>query len=183
MSAEKVELKTERLLLRPFRPDDVDDTLAVASDSEWATFLPLVPQPYTRRDAEEFVARQILRSWDTNPGWAIVMEGRVVGSIALRVDVTHETAELAYAISRDNWGKGLMPEAARAVLEWGFTEFSLAKVYATADLRNQRSWRVMKKLGMTREGVLRCHRKGRGERVDEVYYGLLRGEWEERNRK
>jgi RimJ/RimL family protein N-acetyltransferase len=50
-SNEAVELRTERLVLRPFRPEDVDDSLAVASDIEWSRHLPAVPQPYTRRDA------------------------------------------------------------------------------------------------------------------------------------
>jgi RimJ/RimL family protein N-acetyltransferase len=178
---EPVELRTERLLLRPFRLDDVDDVFEYASNRPWARFLPLMPQPYTRRDAEEFVARQVLRSWDTNPGWAIVTEGNVIGSIALRVDKSHEIGELAYTIGRDYWGKGLMPEAARAVMVWGFTERGLAKVYAWADARNKRSLRVMEKLGMTREGVLRSHRKARDERVDAAYYGILREEWEEQH--
>ena len=47
-----------------------------------------------------------------------------------------------------------MPEAAGAVIDWGFGERALAKISARADLRNRRSWRVMEKLGMTREGVL-----------------------------
>ena len=81
----------------------------------------------------------------------------------------HETAELGF------WGQGLVPEAARAVVEWGFKERALAKVFARADARNTNSQRVMEKLGMTREGLLRSHVKGRGERID-VYYGVLRDE-------
>ena len=174
---EPVELKTERLLLRPFRLEDVDDSFAVASDREWAKYLPAAPQPYKRRDAEEFVARQLLRSWDTNPGWALVTESRVVGSIALTVNVQNESGELAYAIQRDQWGNGLMAEAARAVVEWGFKERGLAKIFAKADLRNRQSWRVMEKLGMTREAVLRSEVKARDGRADDVYYGVLREEW------
>ena len=49
-----------------------------------------------------------------------------------------------------------MPEAGRAVMDWGFERYGLHKVWAQADLRNRRSWRVMEKLGMTREGVLRA---------------------------
>ena len=171
--SERIELTTERLLLRPFRLEDVDDAFAVASDSEWARYLPDVPQPYTRRDAEEFVARQLMRSWNTNPGWAIVIEGRVIGTITIQVDGRHEIAELAYAISRDHWGRGLMTESARAVTEWAFSERGFAKVWANTDAGNSRSVRVMEKLGMTREGVLRSHRLVRGERRDEVCYGLL----------
>ena len=53
---ERVELRTERLLLRPFELSDVEDVLAYASDEDWSRYLQRVPSPYARRDAEEFVA-------------------------------------------------------------------------------------------------------------------------------
>src|SRR5262245_56191796 len=55
--AVKTELRTERLLLRPFQARDVDDALAYRNDPEFGRFLPHVPQPFTLRDAEEFVRR------------------------------------------------------------------------------------------------------------------------------
>ena len=57
-------LRTPRLLLRPYRSDDVDDVLAYATDPEWGRYLPL-PDPYIRRSAEEFVARYILVDGET----------------------------------------------------------------------------------------------------------------------
>ena len=74
-------------------------------------------------------------------------------------------------------GKGLTPEAARAVIGWGFERYDLNKVGAYAALKNRQSWRVMEKLGMTREAVLRSHAKLWDEYVDDVYYGVLREEW------
>ena len=173
---ERVELKTERLLLRPFDFDDVDDVLNYASDPEVARYVPL-PQPYTRDDAVEFIAHQVLADWSTRPLFAIVFDQHVVGGIGLGITESHETAELGYALARPHWGKGLMPEAARAVIAWGFERYDLHKVYAFADTRNRRSWRVMEKLGMTREGVLRGHQKLRDEHIDDAYYGILRAEW------
>ena len=179
--SERVELKTERLLLRPFRPEDVDDVFEYASDPEWARYLERVPQPFTRRAAEERVARGVLESWDTHPTWAIVLNHKVVGAIVLMIDVQHEIGELGYELSREHWGKGLTVEAARAVIDWGFEERSLAKVFGQADAHNKRSHRVMEKLDMTREGFLRSHGKGRVGRVDDVHYGFLREEWERQN--
>lgn len=176
------ELRTKRLVLRRFGPGDVDDVFAYARDPEWAEFLlRAVPQPYTRRNAEEFVARQMRASTEREPGWAITLGGTVVGGIGLSVDPRHDTGELHYGLARPYWGSGIIPEAVGAVVDWGFRERSLAKVSARADLRNRRSWRVMEKLGMTREGVHRS--QGRDvrpdhPRIDEVYYGLLRQEWE-----
>ena len=68
-------------------------------------------------------------------------------------------------------------EAARAVVGWGFERYALNKVGAYAALNNRRSWRVMEKLGMTREAVLRSNAKLWDEYLDDVYYGVLRREW------
>jgi len=177
-----IELHTERLLLRPFLLTDVDDVLGYASNEEWGRYLP-VPQPYTRRHAEEFVARAIEDWQGAIPTFATVLNGRVVGGINLRVDSDNLLGELGYSLAREYWGHGLTPEAARVVIDWGFRVFDLAKVYARADARNVRSWRVMEKLGMQREALLRAHRLEQGERTDEVWYGLLRGEWEAGKRR
>ena len=93
-------------------------------------------------------------------------------------------AELHYAISRAHWGKGMMGEAATAVINWAFTEFELVKVGARAELENRQSWGVMEKLGMTREGVLRSTQVSLADpsrRQDTVYYSILREEWERRS--
>ena len=182
-AAKLPELRTERLVLRRFSPGDVDDAFDYARDPEWAKYLYRVPQPYTRRDAEEFVAGRIRASAEREPTWAIALDGTVAGAVGLTVDPRHETGELHYSLARARWGRGLMVEAAGAVVDWGFEERGLAKVSARADIRNRRSWRVMEKLGMSREGVLRSQgkdpRPGR-PRFDDVHYGLLREEWEAR---
>ena len=176
----KAELKTKRLLLRPFRLEDVDDVYEYAKDPDWARFLAaVVPQPYTRTDAEAYIAGRILADWSQEPTFAIVLDSTVIGSVSIGINEAHQRAELAYALARGHWGKGLMPEAAKPVIDYGFVEHGLAKIYAVADLRNVRSYRVMEKLGMRREGVLRSHLAERGERRDEVVYGILSEEWEE----
>ena len=61
--SDRGELRTEHLLLRPFELADVDDVFEYAADTEWAKYLDKVPQPFTRRDAEVRVARNVLESW------------------------------------------------------------------------------------------------------------------------
>ena len=75
-----------------------------------------------------------------------------------------------------------MPEAAAAVVDWAFRERRLARISSQANVRNRRSWRVMEKIGMRREGVSRSRRKDPRPghpRVDVAFYGLLREEWEQ----
>lgn len=171
-----VVLRTARLLLRPFELTDVDDVCAYASDPEVARFRPL-PDPYTRSDAAEFVDRQLRTDWSRDAEFAIVYGPRVIGGLSLHVNAEHETGELGYLLGKRWWGQGLATEAARAVVDWGFRRFGLHKVYARAHVDNTRSWRVMERLGMTREGVLRGHWKMRDEHVDLVYYAVFRDEW------
>ena len=171
-----VTLRTTRLLLRPFEITDVDDVCAYASDPDVARFRPL-PNPYTRNDALGFVRRQIQTDWSTDAEFAVVHRHHVIGGLSLNVSAEHDRAELGYLLGKRWWGRGLATEAARAVLDWGFQRFNLYKVYARAHVDNRRSWRVLEKLGMSREGVLRGHWKMRNEHVDLVYYAVLRDEW------
>ena len=174
-------IRTKRLLLRPFELKDVNDVFDYASDTKWSRFLP-VASPYTVRDAEEFVTRQILKNWDEEPRFAIVFKGIVVGSVKLTIETALSIASLRYSIARPCWNRGLMTEAVTAVVGWGFDEFGLQKVYSRVDAKNIASWRVMEKIGLTREGTPRSHGINRGVRHDYLYYGILRDEWERQRR-
>lgn len=168
------ELTTDRLLLRQFRGEDAADVLAYATDEEYGRFIP-VPRPYAIRDAEAFVAQAMQRP-EPDRIWAIVHEGRVRGAIELDVDAVNRRGEIHYALARDLWGQGVMTEAGRAIVRYAFEELGLGRVFARADVRNIGSWRVMEKLGMQREGLLRRNRMVRGEPVDDLVYGVLREE-------
>ena len=173
-------LNTEHLRLRPFRLQDVNDVLAYATDPAWARYLP-VPQPYTRVDAETFIAGQLVLDREVQPAWAVVHAGAVIGGINIRFDFAHRVGELGYSIARTYWGRGLATEAARAAMDAAFAAYAdLNRMRAMADARNVASLRVMEKLGMVREGVLRQNRLVRGEFINEVWCGVLRTEWEAR---
>ena len=174
------ELTTPRLDLRPHRPEDVDEVFEYARDPEWAEFLlEVVPQPYTRRNAEEFVAGRIMAA-SSEFSWAIVLEGACAGGVTLGVDSKQRSGDIGYSLAKAHWGRGFMVEAARAVFDWGFAERGLHRISSNADVRNRRSWRVMEKLGMRREGLFRSHREDPRpgyQRIDTVHYSLLREEW------
>jgi [ribosomal protein S5]-alanine N-acetyltransferase len=174
---EPIELQTKRLVFRQFRSSDVDDVLMYRDDAEFSRYLPHIPQPFTRRDAEEFLARNIAEPWDESPTFAVALEGTVIGTVNLDVSQAHSIAMLGFAISRAHWGKGIGSEAVRAAVAWTFQAFGLAKIWATTDARNARSQRLMEKLGMQLEGRLRSHERARDGRTDKLCYGLLRVEW------
>jgi RimJ/RimL family protein N-acetyltransferase len=170
-------IETERTRLRPHRSSDVEDVFACAADPEWSRFT-AVPSPYTRADAEMFVASQLVFDPEVHPFWAIELEGHVVGGINMRFTHDRRVGEIGYGIARRLWGRGLVVEIARAVIETCFVSCpELVRIRAKADARNTRSIRVMEKLGMRCEALLRRDRFARGELTDEVIYGLLRSEW------
>lgn len=170
-------IETERLKLRLYRLNDVDDILSYATDPDWARYLP-VPQPYTQTDAERFIATQLLLEPESQQAWAIEHNGRVIGGINIRFDIENQVGEIGYSVARNYWGRGLVTEAARAIIDAAFlAQPELNRIRAMADARNAGSLRVMEKLGLVREGVLRQNRRVRGEFIDEVWCGLLRAEW------
>ncbi len=172
-------IETERLVLRPFQLGDVEDTLAYARDPEWSRYLRALPRPYEREHAEQFVARQILLDRVTHPAWAVTLRGSVIGGLNLRFNFEHRSAEIGYSVARAQWGKGICTEAARAVIDAAFrTHPELNRVHARADAENLGSQRVMEKIGMVKEGVLRLNRVERGEAFDEAWFSILRREWE-----
>lgn len=167
-------LAGERLVLRGWKLSDVDDVLAYAADFEWGRYIP-TPLPYTRGDAEVFVAQQRLVDWSNVGSWAILPDGEpAIGSIEIRREVPHR-ATLGYALARAHWGHGYATLSGRIVLHAAFTHWpDLAKVIAYCDARNTASQRVLLRLGFQEEGRLRRHFRHREELIDARLYGLLR---------
>ncbi|MCY4110286.1 MAG: GNAT family N-acetyltransferase [Chloroflexi bacterium] len=172
------EIRTERLLLRPFRTSDVDDVYDYAHDPEWGRFLP-VPKPYLRSDAEEFLRRQLAKKWSEEPDWAVVFDGKVIGGVSLHdPDSEHRSIELGYAVARAHWSRGFTTEAVKAIVAAAFTYLDLKIVWASADVQNIASWRVMEKVGMTRQRVIQQASPSGGSPVDLAIYAISREEWQ-----
>ena len=169
--AARTEIRTERLLLRPFQGGDVADALAYRNDLEFARFLHHIPQPFTSADAISFVAVNMSEPWERSPTFAVTLSRTVIGTVNLEVEATSQSAMLGYAIGRSWWGQGLATEAAQAVLAWAIESFDLTRIWASTDSRHVRSIRVLEKLALVREDLRIGDHFGRnGELVDEVVY-------------
>lgn len=174
------ELRTERLLLRPFRADDAADVERLAGEREIAVNTATIPHPYPEGAAAEWIAIQARRQREGEEVAFAVVEresGRLVGAMGLRLIHPHRRAELGYWIGKPYWGRGYATEAARAVLRYGFETLGLNRIHATHFTRNPASGRVMQKIGMTHEGRLRQHHIKWGVAEDVDFYGVLRGEY------
>jgi ribosomal-protein-alanine N-acetyltransferase len=177
-----LQMETERLILRALRMEDADFAL-----KEWGD--PVVT--YYMRDEEPLKtlaeAEAMLRPLQ-NPAempdfkwWGLELksEGCLIGTCGYwRWDDKHHHAEIGYDLWPDYWGQGLMPEALRTLICYGFETMALNRIEATTHTENRRSQRVLAKLGFQREGLLREYYYRDGVYNDQILFSLLRREWE-----
>ena len=164
------EIVTERLVLRRFRADDVDAALH-RGDAEFSRYLPHIPHPFTRADAEAFVATNMNEPWDMFPTYAVPAGGVLIGTVNFSIEDTE--AMLGYTLAREWWGRGLATEGAGAALRAAF-ESGLTRVWAATDVRNVRSQRVLQKLGMLQVGTRSELHDRDGSPIEELIYAIAR---------
>jgi RimJ/RimL family protein N-acetyltransferase len=146
-----IELHGPRVTLREYVPDDAEAVLAFAAH----------PKVFARVGDEAPPVLADVRAWlgslapapgRTRHEVAIVVDGRVVGSVGLTVDGTDaEVAELGYVVHPDWWGRGVATEAAGLLTRYGFTDLGLRRVHAGVSADNPASHRVLEKIGMRRQ--------------------------------
>jgi RimJ/RimL family protein N-acetyltransferase len=174
-------LVTDRLVLRDLRLDDAHAVAGRAGDRRVARFLIAVPTPYPVSLAARWIDGRL--SWWPARGVTMAIARRddpdeLLGTASLRRFSRDRRAELGYWLGADAWGHGFATEAAGALIDFGFRDLGLERIYAQVLEGNAASCRVLEKLGMINEGTRRRHvRKGR--RLHDVeMFGLLRDEWE-----
>ncbi len=150
-------LRTERLVLRQFTPDDADLLLELDSDPEVMRYI----NGGTPTPANEIRDVMIPRwlDWYAKPGgygyWAALELPAMtfVGWFHLRPDEhdPEQCVDLGYRLRRDAWGRGLATEGSRALIDYGFSSLGLQRISAHAMIGNDASMRVMEKAGMRRE--------------------------------
>jgi len=173
-----VELHEEGLLLRPWQMEDAPAVEAACRDPEISYWIPFVPSPYTRADAETYL-RGCIESGDERHPFAIVdaETGELLGSIDMGVNSTGYRGHIGYWVAADARGRGVCTRALRLLARWALEELRLQRLELITDPENVASRRVAERVGFRREGVMRSyllHPDGR--RRDSVMYSLLPGE-------
>ena len=174
------ELETERLYLRAARVSDAEDMFAYAKDPEVTKYLlwqPHADSTYTRRYLEYLAGRYRIGA---HFEWVMVSKetGRMIGTCGFaKIDTANNAGELGYVLNPAYRGTGLVAEAARRVMEFGFSVLSLHRIEARFMIENTASRRVMEKLGMRFEGVQRSSMLVKGLYRDIGVCSILRGEF------
>ena len=168
-------IQTARLTLRSYSAADIADLVRLAGAREVAATTLRIPHPYTEQDAKEFIAAYAAQTVpETRFAITLTSDGRLCGGIGFRVDEAHQHAELGYWLGVPYWGRGYATEAAGAMIQYGFETLGLHRIYASYVPHNVASGRVLQKIGMRREGLMRSHICKWGEFQDLEYYGILK---------
>ena len=171
-------LRTARLVLGAFTPDDAPELQRLAGDREIADTTLAIPHPYEMDHALAWIdqqRREAVRGRATNFAVRLTSQGGLIGSIGLRdIDPEHLQAELGFWIGREWWGQGFAREAAVAVIRHGFEDLKLNRISAHHMIRNPAAGRVLQAAGMQREGLLRQRVRKWGVFEDVVVYAILR---------
>ena len=172
-------LRTARLELRPLQEADVASLYEMHRDSKAMRYW---DAPIWKDDARgrAMVARDLaLTTRDyLRLGIEPVAGGTLLGTCALwAINAQSRRAEIGYMLDPRAWGQGYMHEALSALLNYAFTDLDLNRVEADSDPRNDRSTRLLERLGFTKEGLFRERCIVDGEVSDSAMYGLLRREW------
>ena len=173
-------IETDRLILRQFRIEDAEDMYKNwASDPEVTKFLTW--PPHASVDITKGLLSQWVSRYEDGGYFNWVMElkenGKAIGNISVvSLNEKVESADIGYCMSRAYWGKGLMPEALKAVMDYLFDVVGLNRVAACHDANNPKSGRVMDKAGMKLEGILRSAGINNLGICDKVWHATIRSD-------
>lgn len=170
----------KRLSLRPFRQEDAEQVQELAGDKYIAETTLYIPHPYEDGMAKAWIDTHTEHfNEERSLTLAIVHkeESYLIGAITIGCNKNFDHGELAYWIGRKYKSNGYCTEAAKGIVHYAFEEMKLNRIYARHLARNPASGKVMQKIGMKYEGLLRQHVKKWGEYEDLVCYGLLRDEY------
>lgn len=132
------------------------------------------PNPYTLADAEKFI--DTFTKHDAPPVFAIECNGEYVGNISLHqgVDVYRKSAEIGYFLGEPFWGKGIMTQAVKQIVEYGFANLDIVRIHTGIFEYNIASQRVLEKCGFKKEAVFEKAIFKKNQLWNEVRYAMLK---------
>ncbi|KQM67250.1 hypothetical protein ASE74_07235 [Pedobacter sp. Leaf216] len=166
-----------QLILRPYEHNDLDNLVKHANNFNISKYLTdKFPFPYQKKDGEAFI--QLALSHHPLQIKAIVVNNEVIGSIGVHqlADIYSKSAEMGYWIAEDFWGKGIIPQAVKEMLKYGFETFDVERIFARTAHTNLASQRVLKKAGFILEAELKGTIFKNGEYFDELIFGFRKNQ-------
>ena len=171
------QLKTERLLLRPYEAGDAADVQHLAGDRAIADTTLNIPHPYEDGMAEAWITQtheQFAAGERVTFATVLTETGALLGAVSLGIDKAANAAVLGYWIGKPYWNRGYATEAAARLVDWGFDVLGLNRIHSSHLTRNPASGAVMRKIGLVHEGCAREAVLKWGRYEDLELYAILR---------
>jgi len=164
-----------KFLLRPWQLTDLDNLVKYADNFNISKFLTdQFPHPYTREDGEKYLG--IVMQDCPAKILAIEIDGDAVGSIGVfpQSDIHAKNAEMGYWLAEPFWGRGIMTEAIKKMVKYGFETFDINRIFARPFGTNAASQKVLQKAGFVLEAKFSKALYKNGEYKDELVYAVRR---------
>lgn len=179
-----IKLETERLILRPLRQTDAPRLFPLINDPDVAAYIPALPHPYPENTLPEWIRRaEEAMARKERFEFAILLKetGGPIGVCTLSgISWDNRNAELGYWLGKPYWGRGIMTEAAKAVVAFGFDTLGLERIYSSCFEQNLASAKVLKKAGQRYEGCARHEIKKNNEFINILHFGMIRADRSDR---
>lgn len=173
-------LQTQRLILREITSDDALDVFQIRSDYQVTRYN--TGSPYTTIEQARRLIESIRNGYKNEDElrWGITFKGvgRVIGMVGFNYWHRRDRrASVGYDLAREHWGQGIMSEALRAVIHFGFTRMDLNRIEADCTVENEASARLLLRLGFQPEGLQREQYYEEDRFWDLQLFSLLRREY------
>ena len=173
-------LETEHLHLRPLTLDDANFVFQHFSDPAVTHYLLDEPPLTDYEQAKALIEFYLEPEHESYNRWGIVLKAasRLIGTCGFRRwDRRNFRAEIGYDLGQAYWGQGIMTEALRAAIRFGFEQMELNRIEAVIYVENSRSIRLLQRLGFRQEGLLRNYHYLNSQFYDHWLFSLLKREW------
>lgn len=161
------------ITLRPWHINDLDDLVTLANNKNIAQYMADVfPHPYTSENGKTFI--NFANSSTSSHIFAITLNNNIVGSIGLHIqaDILKKNAEIGYWLAEEFWGKGIMADAINQMVEYGFNNLDIIRIFARIYGTNKPSQKVIEKANFKLEAKFENTIYKNDEFLDELIYAI-----------
>lgn len=181
----RLEIKSERLLLRPITLDDAEAIFKYRSDAITNQFQGWIPKTF--EDVYDFIENRVSSTIDVVDTWyqlAIIKKenGELIGDVGIHfLDADKKQTEIGCTLDKNKHGKGFATEALKETIHFLFNTLNKHRIVTSIDPENIKSIELVKRLGFRKEAHFRKSLLINGEWVDDLVYAMLREDWIEIN--
>ncbi|MDL4839967.1 GNAT family N-acetyltransferase [Aquibacillus rhizosphaerae] len=169
-----MEFTTERLTIRPFKSNDLQDVFHIYNNNETCKYL--LHDKWTIESMQESFDKKLKNgslSKETNLSLAVMCRTKVIGDLSVWYTGMKDTVEIGYSFSAESSGKGYATEAVNYLVRKLFEESDIHRIQATFDARNSASQKLCERIGMRKEAHFIQDFWSKGEWTDSIVFGML----------